>query len=107
MGKIKIGNKQAILPHCASAYPTLLGDCNLNVIKTLKMAFDVPVGLSDHTLDPIIAPVTAVSIGANIIEKHFTISKKLEGLAHSFALEPLELKKWLRKSGRLKKSKIK
>lgn len=88
-----VGNRQVILLHCISAYPTPLEDCNLNVIKTLKRAFDVPVGFSDHTLDPIIAPVTAVAIGADVIEKHFTISKKLEGPDHSFALEPLELKK--------------
>ena len=88
-----VGNRQVILLHCVSAYPTPLEDCNLNVIKTLKMAFDVPVGFSDHTLDPTIAPLTAVSIGADVIEKHFTISKKLEGPDHSFALEPLELKK--------------
>lgn len=97
------GNKQLILLHCVSAYPTPLEDCNLNVIKTLKIAFDVPVGFSDHTLDTIIAPVTAVSIGADVIEKHFTISKKLEGPDHSFALEPLELKKMVEKIRKVEK----
>jgi N-acetylneuraminate synthase len=86
------GDGQAILLHCVSAYPTPLEDCNLNVIKTLKMAFDVPVGFSDHTLDPVIAPAVAVAINANVIEKHFTLSRDLEGPDHSFALEPSELK---------------
>jgi len=100
-------NKQVILLHCASAYPTPLEDCNLNVIKTLKIAFDVPVGFSDHTLNPIIAPVTAIAIGANVIEKHFTISKKLEGPDHSFALEPLELKKMVEEVRKIEKIKKK
>lgn len=97
------GNKQVILLHCVSAYPTPLEDCNLNVVKTLKIAFDIPVGFSDHTLDPIIAPVTAVSIGADVIEKHFTISKKLEGPDHSFALEPSELKKMVEEIRKVEK----
>jgi len=99
----RMRNKQVILLHCVSAYPTPLEDCNLNVIKTLKIAFDVSVGFSDHTLDPIIAPVTAVSIGADVIEKHFTISKKLEGPDHSFALEPLELKKMVEQIRKVEK----
>lgn len=86
------GDSKAILLHCVSSYPAPLEDCNLNIIKTLKMAFDVPVGFSDHTLDPIIAPAIAVAINANVIEKHFTLSKDLEGPDHSFALEPSELK---------------
>lgn len=97
------GNKQVILLHCVSAYPTPLEDCNLNVIKTLKIAFDVPVGFSDHTLDSTIAPVTAAALGANIIEKHFTLSKKLEGPDHSFALEPLELKKMVEEIRKVEK----
>lgn len=55
MGKIKIGNKQAILLHCVSAYPTPLKDCNLNIIKTLKITFDVHVDSSDHTLGQFIS----------------------------------------------------
>lgn len=55
MGKIKIGNKQAILLHCVSAYPTPMEDCNLNIIKTLKITFDVHVDSSDHTLGQFIS----------------------------------------------------
>lgn len=92
---VKQGNEQVILLHCVSAYPTPLEDCNLNIIKTLKTAFDVPVGFSDHTIDPIAASGIAVFIGANVIEKHFTISKKIDGPDHGFSLEPNELKKMI------------
>jgi sialic acid synthase SpsE len=81
-----------------------LQDCNLNVIETLKTAFDVPVGYSDHTADPTIAPVVAVSIGANILEKHFTLSRKLEGPDHPFSLEPLELKKMVEEVRKVEKT---
>ena len=88
-----IQRSQVVLLHCVSAYPTPVNQCNLNVIKTLKSAFEIPVGYSDHTLDPISAPLTAVASGANIIEKHFTLSKNFPGPDHSFALEPDELKR--------------
>ena len=54
------------------------------------------MGLSDHSLDPIVAPVMAVSFGATIIEKHFTLNKKLPGPDHKFALEPKELEKMIK-----------
>ncbi len=90
------GNKRVILLHCVSAYPTPLKDCNLNIIRALNLAFNIPVGFSDHTLDSVLAPVIAVTAGANIIEKHFTLSKKLKGPDHSFALEPNELDKMVK-----------
>lgn len=89
-------NHQTILMHCVSGYPTPLEDCNLRVINTLKAAFDVPVGFSDHTLDPVIASSVAAALGANIIEKHFTLSKELKGPDHPFALEPPELRQMVR-----------
>ena len=55
----------------------------------------MPIGLSDHSTDPIIAPLAAVGLGARIIEKHFTVNKKLPGPDHKFALEPKELKKMI------------
>lgn len=85
------GDDKFVLMHCISAYPTPLNECNLNIIKMLKMAFSCPVGLSDHTVSADLVPAIAVSLGANLIEKHFTISRKLKGLDHSFALEPKEL----------------
>lgn len=99
------GNEQVVLLHCVSAYPTPIEDCNLNVLKTLKQAFDVPVGFSDHTLDPVIVPVSAAAIHVNVIEKHFTLSKKLEGPDHFFALEPQELKKMVREIRNVEKTK--
>ena len=86
-------HSQVVLLHCISAYPTPLSQCNLNVIGTLKLVFETPVGFSDHTTDPTSAPVTAVAAGASVIEKHFTLSRTLPGPDHSFALEPDELKR--------------
>ena len=84
------GNDQIILLHCNSLYPTPTELVNLNAIKTLKEAFKIPVGFSDHSLG-IHIPVAAAALGACVIEKHITISKNLEGPDHSFALEPQEL----------------
>jgi len=83
-------NKNVALLHCITSYPTKSDDVNLNVIKTLKQKFQVPVGFSDHTMEVNI-PIGAVVLGANIIEKHFTLDRKLEGPDHPYALEPEEL----------------
>lgn len=87
----KYHSNYAIL-HCITSYPANVAQCNLNVIRTLKMCFDRPVGLSDHTMDFKYVPALAVAVGASIIEKHFTLSRKLSGPDHKFALEPQELK---------------
>lgn len=79
------------LLHCNIGYPPAFNDLNLNVIKTLKQAFQVPVGYSDHTMS-IVIPSVCVALGACIIEKHYTIDRKLKGPDHKFALEPGELK---------------
>jgi N-acetylneuraminate synthase len=81
------------LLQCVAAYPTPLEDINVRVIQTLAEEFGVPVGLSDHTLDPVTAPAAAVALGANIVEKHFTLDKSMEGPDHQFALEPDQLDK--------------
>lgn len=87
------GNKDIGLMHCVAKYPTPLEECNLSIIPMFKMAFpEAVVGYSDHTEDPISAPVCAVALGAKIIEKHFTIDKTLEGADHSFAVNPEQLK---------------
>lgn len=86
------GNKQFILLHCVTGYPAKPEEYNLRVIGTLIRAFQVPVGISDHSLDPVLVPRLAVAAGASVVEKHFTINKKLPGADHSFALEPQELK---------------
>ena len=73
-------------------YPAPLSSLNIKAIQTLKEKFKIPVGFSDHSRDPIIGPVTAVALGASIIEKHFTLHNNLPGPDHSFALMPEELK---------------
>ena len=85
----KLKKKDLIVLHCNSAYPTPLKDVNLNVMKTLKK-LGVRVGYSDHT-QGIEVSLAAASMGAEVIEKHFTISKKLKGPDHKASLEPKEL----------------
>ncbi len=58
----------------------------------MKERYKLPVGFSDHSVDPLIGPLTAIGLGATILEKHFTIDRRLPGPDHSFALTPNELK---------------
>jgi len=85
------GATQIALLKCTSAYPAAPEDMNLQTIAHLARAFDVPVGLSDHTLG-IAVPVAAVALGACIIEKHFTLSRDIPGPDSAFSLEPQEFK---------------
>jgi len=83
-------NKLALLK-CTSAYPAAPEDMDLRSIPHLAEAFGVPIGLSDHTLGTAV-PIAAVSLGACIVEKHFTISREIPGPDSEFSLEPSELK---------------
>jgi pseudaminic acid synthase len=83
------GCEQLILLKCSSAYPAPAGEMNLRTIPHLADAFDLPVGLSDHTLD-IAVPVTAVALGACVVEKHLTLSRAVPGPDSAFSLEPDE-----------------
>jgi pseudaminic acid synthase len=85
------GGTQLALLKCTSAYPSPAGEMNLRTIPHLGAAFDVPTGLSDHTLG-IAAPIAAVALGACIIEKHFTLSRATPGPDSAFSLEPDEFK---------------
>jgi pseudaminic acid synthase len=87
----KAGATQIALLKCNSAYPAPLEDMNLRTIPEMARRFDVPVGLSDHTLG-ITAAVTAVALGACIIEKHLTLSRATPGPDSAFSLEPEEFK---------------
>ena len=86
-----IGATPFALMQCTAAYPAPLDALNLRAIVTLKATFGVPVGLSDHSRDPLLAPVAAIALGANLLEKHFTLSNRLPGPDHAFAVEPREL----------------
>lgn len=86
-----IGNKALILMQCTAAYPAPLESLNVRAIVTFKQEFGVPAGLSDHSRDPLVGPMAAVAVGANLLEKHFTLSNRLPGPDHAFAVEPKEL----------------
>ncbi len=85
------GATQIALLKCTSAYPAAPDEMNLRTIPELASRFEVPVGLSDHTLG-IAVPVAAVALGACIIEKHITLSRSLKGPDSAFSLEPQEFK---------------
>lgn len=91
----EVGNDDIVLLHCNSVYPTPVNIVNLRAMDTMRTAFKCPIGFSDHTLG-ITIPIAAVSRGANVIEKHFTLSRKMKGPDHSFALEPDELKEMVK-----------
>jgi pseudaminic acid synthase len=83
------GGSELALLKCTSAYPSPPEEMNLLTIRHLAAAFGLPSGLSDHTLG-ITVPVTAVAVGACIIEKHLTLSRAMGGPDAAFSLEPLE-----------------
>jgi len=87
----RAGNEQIALLKCTSAYPAPPDAMNLRTIADLAERFGVPVGLSDHTLDPAVA-VAAVALGACIVEKHLTLSRVTPGPDVAFSLEPDELR---------------
>lgn len=87
----KNGNEKIALLQCTSKYPALIEELNLSVIPKMKSMYKVPVGFSDHSMDPIIGPVLAIGMGATIIEKHFTIDRNLPGPDHPSSLIPNEL----------------
>jgi len=87
------GTPRAIITvlHCTTEYPTPMAEVNLRAMQTLKTAFGVRVGYSDHT-QGVEVPVAAVAMGASVIEKHFTLDRGLPGPDHQASLEPHELK---------------
>jgi len=85
------GAKEVCLLKCTSAYPASPTDMNLLAIGELRNRFDVPVGISDHTLGSTVA-VAAVALGACVIEKHFILSRDMGGADAAFSMEPAEFK---------------
>lgn len=88
------GNNNIIALHCTTNYPCSFEEVNLNAMLTMKEKLDCLVGYSDHTLG-ITVPMIAVALGAVLIEKHFTIDRKLPGPDHKASLEPNELKEMI------------
>jgi len=84
------GNERIVLLHCTSCYPADICDCNLRAMQTLRSAFGLPVGYSDHTKG-LTTALAAVALGACVIEKHFTLDRALPGPDHKASLEPDEL----------------
>jgi len=93
------GCQDIILLKCTSTYPATPENTNLRTIPHLAQLFDVPVGLSDHTMG-VGASVAAVALGASVIEKHFTLRRADGGVDASFSLEPPELKLLVEESER-------
>lgn len=87
----RVGNNQIAILKCTSAYPAPFEDMNLKTIPNLAETFKVISGLSDHTLG-ITVPIAAVSLGAKMVEKHFTLSRADGGPDAAFSLEPEELR---------------
>lgn len=88
-------NHQIVLLHCASAYPAITEDMNLRTMKNLQDIYQVPVGLSDHSMGSVGA-ITAVALGAKVIEKHLCLDRSIETPDSSFSMNPMEFKKMAR-----------
>ena len=100
---VGIKKKNITVLHANTEYPTPIEDVNLKAMKTIECAFGVDVGYSDHTLG-IEVPIAAVAMGAKVIEKHFTLSRDLEGPDHKASLEPDELKEMIKSIRNIEKA---
>lgn len=89
------GNQQIVLLRCASAYPAITDEMNLRTMQNMAETFQVPVGLSDHSMGSVGA-VTAVALGAKVIEKHFCLDRDIENPDASFSMTPGEFRKIVR-----------
>ena len=92
----KISKQNLYLLHCISLYPTPIDYLHLKYIQTLQKKYKCEIGFSDHS-NGYMASCLAVSLGAKIIEKHFTINKNLPGPDHAMSLDPKELKIFVKK----------
>lgn len=89
-------NNKIIALQCTSLYPAPIHLSNLNAMETIEKAFNVIVGYSDHTVGDHI-PLSAVAMGAKVIEKHYTLDRSMQGPDHNFAIQPNELKEMIDK----------
>lgn len=85
------GSGDITVLQCHTEYPTEMQNVNLRAMETLKNTFNVPVGLSDHSIG-IEVPIAAVAMGATVIEKHFTLNRNMSGPDHKASIEPQQLK---------------
>lgn len=92
----KHGGKKLSLMQCTAKYPAPLSALNMKTIPELIRRYRVPVGLSDHSRDPITGPAAAVALGATLIEKHYTLDNRLPGPDHAFAVTAEELTQLVR-----------
>lgn len=91
MAARKAGSKEIVVLKCVSSYPARPDQMNLNSMSRMRKSFRVPVGISDHTLGTGVS-LAAVSLGAVMVEKHFTLSRKIKTVDSFFSIEPGELK---------------
>lgn len=98
------GNDQIIVLHCTTNYPCPIDEVNLRAMITMRKKLDCLVGYSDHTLG-ILVPIMATTIGAVVIEKHFTLDRNLPGPDHKASLEPDELKAMIKAVREVEKAK--
>ena len=100
---LKQNNANFLLLHCNSSYPSKIEDANLHSIPYLKNMFSVPVGYSDHTIGNL-ACLTAVSLGACVLEKHFTLDKNMKGPDQKLSTDPKKFTELIKDVKRIKKS---
>lgn len=98
------GNRQLAIMRCSSAYPAKTEEMNLSTITDMKNRFQIPVGLSDHSMGSFSA-ATAVAMGANIIEKHFCTSRNVKNPDSSFSMEPEEFRQMVQNVREVEKAK--
>ena len=96
LGILSANNIPICLLHCVTAYPAPATEYNLRILESLASVFGLPVGLSDHSLDPELVPVLGVALGAGAIEKHFCLSRGDSGLDDPIALPPADFERMVR-----------
>ena len=98
-----VGNDNVLLMKCTSSYPAPIEAANLNMIPDMKKRFGVRVGLSDHSVGSIVAS-TAVALGAEMVEKHFILDRRLGGPDSAFSMEPEEFREMVENIRNVEKS---
>lgn len=97
------GATDITLLHCTTSYPCVFENVNLNAMNTIRDAFKLPVGYSDHTLGSTVA-IAAVAMGARVVEKHFTLDKNMEGPDHKASSTPDEFKEYVQSIRNIEKA---